>query len=118
MKLTDFKNDDAIRVIADLLPYVSKIAQNNSVKETAEGGSVIDFASVIMRENPSDVKAMLAILDGQKPSEYHCNAATVIRDVVTMISDPALLDLFGLPTRTLMEKSSGSASANTEVPET
>lgn len=118
MKLTDFKDENSIRVIADLLPYVSKIGQNSSAKETAKGGSVVDFASVIMRENPSDVKAMLAILDGQKPSEYHCNAATVIRDVVTMISDPALLDLFGLPTRTLTKKSSGSASANTEAPET
>lgn len=115
MKLTDFKDSEAIRVVADLLPYVGNIAKN-SVIEQARKGSMLDFAATLLRENSSDVLAMLAILDNQAPAEYHCNAATVIKDVFNMISDPALLELFGLPTQT--QVSSGSASATTTDPAT
>lgn len=111
MKLTDFKDADAIRVIADLLPHVGNIAKNSAV-EKARKGSMMEFAATLLKENPSDVLAMLAILNNQAPAEYHCNAANVIMDVFSMISDPALLELFGLPTRT--QTTSGSASANTE----
>ncbi len=110
MKLTEFKDYDAIRVVADLMPHVGNICKN-SVMEKARNGSKMEFAAALLKENPADVFAMLAILDGKKPSEYHCNAATVIKDVFNMISDPELLDLFGLPTRT--PESSGSVSANT-----
>lgn len=111
MKLTDFKDADAIRVVADLLPYVGNIAKNSAV-EKARKGSMMDFAATLLKENPADILAMLAILNNQAPAEYHCNAATVIMDVFSMFSDPALLELFGLPTQT--QGTSGSASANTE----
>lgn len=114
MKLTDFKDADAIRVVADLLPHVGNIAKNSAV-EKARKGSMMDFAAALLKENPDDILAMLAILDNKDPADYHCNAATVIVDVFGMVSDPALLELFGLPTRT--PESSGSASANTEAPE-
>lgn len=114
MKLTDFKDAEAIRVVADLLPHIGNICKN-SVIEEARNDSMMNFAAALLKENPADVLAMLAILNNQDPAEYHCNAATVIADVFGMISDPALLELFGLPTRT--PETSGSASANTEVTE-
>lgn len=114
MKLTDFKDADAIRVVADLLPHVGNIAKNSAMEKSRKG-SMMDFAATLLKENPADVLAMLAILNNQDPVEYHCNAASVIIDVFGMVSDPALLELFGLPTQTY--PASGSASANTEAPE-
>ncbi len=114
MKLTDFKDADAIRVVADLLPHIGNICKNSAVRE-ARKGSMMEFAAALLKENPADILAMLAILDNQDPAEYHCNAASVIADVFNMISDKALLELFGLPT--LTPESSGSASANIEAPE-
>ena len=35
-KLSDFKDDAAIEVVADLLPYISEIVQNPANKERSE----------------------------------------------------------------------------------
>lgn len=114
MKLSEFKDKDALRVIADLLPYIGNIAQNEDAK-AERGGSYLSFAAAMLKYCPEDTMAMLAILDNQNPDTYHCNAATVLRDVLNMIADKELLELFGLRSPTVA--SSGSASETTEAPE-
>lgn len=118
MRLSEFKDEKGIEVVAKLLVPISKIAQNqNNAKAKAkakEGGTLLDFASAMLQNNPKEVMDMLAILDDKDPSEYHCSAATVLVDVFNMLSDPELLQLFGFQSKT--PASSGSASENTEAP--
>lgn len=119
MRLSEFKDEKGVKVVAQLLVPISKIVSN---KENAEaqkaaaedGGSMFSFASALLQNSPRDVMDMLAILDDKDPQEYHCSAATVLMDVFNMISDPELLALFGLQRQT--PASSGSASENTEAP--
>ena len=119
MRLSEFKDEKGIEVVAQLLVPISKIVSN---KENAaiqkrlkdQGGSMLDFASAMLRNSPRAVMDMLAILDGKDPEHYHCSAATALRDVFNMLSDPELLSLFGLQSQTPV--SSGSASESTGVP--
>lgn len=114
MRLSDFQDEKAIEVIGKLLPPIVRIAQR---KENAEArdGSMASFAAAMLQNNAADVKEMLAVLNDEDPASYRCNAATVLRDVMVMISDPELLALFGL--RSESTASSGSASENTEAPD-
>lgn len=114
MRLSDFKDEKGIEVVAKLLIPITKISMNEE-NAKASKGNLMEFASSILQNNSRDVKEMLAILDDKDPAEYHCTAATVLRDVFSMISDPEILALFGLQRQT--EASSGSASENTEAPE-
>jgi hypothetical protein len=111
MKLSDFKDEKAIEVVANLLVPIGKIAAN---KETAaaKGKSKLEFASAMLKNNAGDVKDMLAILNDVDPAEYHCSAASVLADLLDMLNDPELMQLFGLQSKT--PASSGSASESTE----
>jgi len=114
MRLSEFKDEKAIAVVAKLLGPIGVIAKNqNNIDAKANNGSMTDFASAMLQNNPKEIMAMLAILDDKDPAEYHCNAATVLMDVFNMVSDPALLQLFGLQSKT--QPPSGSASENTEA---
>ena len=116
MRLSAFKDEKAIEVVAALLGPISRIAQNEKNQEArGEGKSMLDFAIAILKNNATDVKDMLAILADEDPGKYHCSAATVLRDVFHMISDPEMMELFGVQSKT--PPSSGSVSESTEGPD-
>lgn len=114
MRLSEFKDEKAIEVVAKLLEPISEIAAN-AKNAQGKGKNVAAFASALLQNNPKEVLAMLAILDGQDPAGYHCTAASVFADVFDMLNDPELMQLFGL--RSGNTASSGSASENIEAPE-
>lgn len=115
MRLSEFKDEKALEVVAALLEPIGRIAANKeNAAARGEGKSLMDFVKAILKNNAADVMELLAVLDDQDPAEYHCSAATVLRDVFNMVSDPELLALFGFQRQT--PASSGSALANTEAP--
>lgn len=113
MRLSDFHDEQAIEVVARLLEPISRIA-GNAENARAKGDNLAAFAGALLRNNPRDVMEMLAILSGKESADYHCTAASVLADVFQMLSDPELLRLFGLQSKTAV--SSGSASAHTGDP--
>lgn len=114
MKLSDFKDEKAIEVVANLLVPIGKIVSNKENAE-AKGKSVLDFAATMLRNNKREVMDMLAILSDVDPAEYHCTAASVMIDVLNMFNDPELMQLFGLQSKTVA--SSGSVSESTTAHE-
>ena len=111
MRLSEFKDEKGIEVVAKLLVPIGNIASNPKNAKAKEG-SMLTFASAMFQNNKKDVMEMLAILDDKEPSEYHCNAATILKDLINMLSDPEFLALFGLQSQT--SSSSGSVSENIE----
>ncbi len=114
MRLSEFKDEKGIEVVAKLLVPIGNIASNKENGD-AKDKSILAFASSILQNNKRDVMDMLAILSDNDPANYHCTAATVLMDVLNMVSDPELMELFGLQRQT--PASSGSASETTEAPE-
>lgn len=111
MKLSDFKDEKGIEVVAKLMLPITRIAKNEKNKASRQG-TQLEFASALLQNNAGDVKEILAILNDQNPTEYHCTAASVLTDVLEMITDPALMALFGLRSKT--QALSGSALESTE----
>lgn len=114
MKLSDFKDEKGVEVVAKLLVPIGNIANNAKNADARKKGGLV-FASTLLQNNKRDVMDMFAILNDVDPSEYHCDGATVLVDTFNMISDPALLTLFGLQRQT--PASSGSASTTGEATE-
>lgn len=116
MRLSDFKDEKAIDVVAKLLVPIGNISADKELGEARKAAKHMgEFASMLLRKHRRDVLDMLAILDDKEPEEYHCTAASVLMDVLNMLNDPELMALFGLQRQT--PASSGSASENTEAPE-
>lgn len=109
MKLSEFKDEKAVEVVARLLVPIGNIVRNRD-NAKARGGTNLEFASAMLENNPTDVKNMLAILNDVDPSEYHCTAASVIFDVLSVFADEDLMQLFGLQGRTKTSSTSASES--------
>ena len=114
MRLSEFKDEKGVEVVAKLLVPIGNIAADKEMAGIQKDSrNVGDFASLLLQRHTQDVMTMLAVLNDQDPADYPCNAATVLVDVFNMISDPELMMLFGLQRQT--PASSGSASENTEA---
>ena len=116
MKLSDFKDEQGVDVVAKLMIPICKIVAKPANKE-AKGKTKLEFASAMLRNSPGEVKEMLAILNGAEPEEYHCNGATVIAGLFDLLSDPELMQLFGLQGKKEGPTCSGAQSETIEAPE-
>ena len=114
MRLSDFKDEKAIEVVAKLLVPIGNIAADKEMASVQKSSKHMgEFVSLLLQKHAQDAMTMLAVLNDQDPADYHCNAATVLADTFQMISDPQLMSLFGLQRQT--PASSGSASESTEA---
>lgn len=113
MKLSDFKDERAIEVVADLLEPIGRIAANQDNAQ-ARKGSPLQFAAAMLKNSKKEVMEILAVLSDTKPEDYHCTAASIFKDLLDMLNDPELMQLFGLRSQTKEETASGSAAENTE----
>lgn len=114
MRLSDFKDEKAIEVVADLIDPISVIAQEVK-KVKKDGMSVAQLVAIALKNCKKEAIQMFAILNDIPVEEYHCTGATILSDMIQMFSDPQLMQLFGLQSK--IQTSSGSVSENTEVAE-
>lgn len=112
-KLADFKDEKGLEVAAALMEPLGKIAANGA---NVKAKTLFEFAAALLKNSTEEVKVMLAILSDEPVDDFHYTAGTVFSGVIALLSDPDILELFGL--RGQMKGLSGSASENTEAPET
>ena len=112
MRLSEFKDQKAIEAVRDLLVPMGNIVTNPASKEAKDSGGIA-LASAMLKNNAKDAKEILAILADKPVESYTCTAATVLKDMLNVLSDPDLLELFGLQSQT--QTSAGSALMNSEV---
>lgn len=113
MRLSAFKDEKAIEVVAALLEPLGKITQNEEIQELHKKGmKSYEFAATALKTNASEIKKIFAILNDKDPEDYHCDAVSILRDTITLISDADLMELFGFQRQT--PPSSGSVSETTE----
>ena len=112
MRLPDFTKAKAIEVVANLLIPIGNIVANPANEEAKDGG-VLKFASEMLKNNTKDAMEILAILADEPVESYTCTGVTVLKDMLNVLSDPDLLELFGLQSQT--QTSAGSALTSSEV---
>ena len=118
MRLSDFKDEKGVEIVAKLLVPVCMIAANPAnAKAKAVCKNKLEFASAMLQNNPSEVMTMLAILADEDPAEYYCTGATVMIGLLEMLADEEVMQLFGLQSKMTGQTCSGSQSETTEAPE-
>lgn len=109
-RLSDFKGEDGVKVVARLFIPIGKIAQDKSLEKKADG-TILEFASALLESHSKEVLEMFAILNETDISEYETNGADVLINTMIMLSDPSLMQLFG----TLRQTTASSASASSST---
>lgn len=112
-RLSEFEGDAGFEMVANLIPYIGEIVQNEDNKKLANGGTAMDFVAALLHNSRHAVKGILALLNEVPIDEYKVTAASLLVDTIIMVNDPDLMVLFGLQRQT--PTSSGSVSESTEV---
>lgn len=115
MKLSEFENEKALDVLADLLDPLSVILTDDKIKEMSNAkASKLKIAQVLIKSHKKEVIQMLAILDDVPVEEYKVNLFTLPKKVLEILNDSAIQDLFSSQGQEKTATSSGSAMENTE----
>ena len=114
MKLSDFKGEEAIEILADIMEPASIIMGDEAVQRmlTQKGNSYMKVASYILKEYKKEILDMYEPLT--KESRGEATPVKLIKVIVDILNDPELTSLFTSQGQEEALKSSGSATENTE----
>lgn len=117
-KLSDFQDEEALDLLADVLVPISEIAQDEEIQKAFKSGSkktIADVVRMVIKEHKSAVMDILAALDGVPREDYHVNFLTVPRKVMEIINDADMMAFFQEQGQIGSSMTSGSVTENTTV---
>lgn len=110
-RLKDFTGDEAFAVVNKLLTPCFTVVTNETVSSLKKKGcTLLDYIRCAITEEPESMKEIIAILS--ECTDYAPNAAELYTDVLDLISDEDMIELFGFQSRRKTGASSGSALEN------
>lgn len=115
MKITEFKNEKALDVLADLIDPLSVILTDDEIKRIyKEESSRLTLVKALLKTHKSEIIQILAILDDTPVEDYEINVFSLPVKLMELLNDPTITELFTLQGQKKAETSSGSAMENTE----
>ena len=95
MKLSEFKNGDAIDLLADMIDPVTRILGDEEVSKAFQAGySKLHIAKLCLKKHKDDVIEILALANGESKDTYVCTPITIMRDLIQLLNDKDLMDFF------------------------
>lgn len=113
-KLSDFKDEKAVVVVAQLLEPIIAIVTNPENGKFKDEQNGFKMFSGFLTNSPRAMMQIFAILSEQDVETYHCDGVEVTKNLMTLVSDSRLIELFTSQGQTGDATSSGSASENIE----
>lgn len=114
MKLSEFKDDEALEVLADLIEPATKILTDKEVVSLMQGNSLlVTIAAKAIKNQKKAVVEMLAAMHRVPVEDYHFNILTLTVDLLDVLNDRELIDFFRSQGKKTETTSSGSATENT-----
>ena len=115
MRLSDFENEDALDLLADIIEPASEIMSDQKVVQAFKSGKPTMFAvAEILRNHKRSVIEIIAAMHKEDPDKVKFNTVTLTNDVLEILNDPQIEQVFSSQSQTSEKASSGSATANTE----
>jgi hypothetical protein len=118
MKLSEYKGEQALDMLADLIePATAIMADPEIARLTRAKIPAIKIVKVAIKNHKREVLEIMATLDGADPKDYaeKVNLFTLPAKLLEIINDPDLMSLFTLQGQSKDETNSGSASENIEA---
>lgn len=114
MKLSEFKNEDAIDLVADLIEPASLIFSDSAIADAARSGNKVKAIGVALKNHKKSVIEILARLDNTDVESYDKNVIQMTLELIELLNDSDLMSVFGFQGQMKEEMSSGSAMENIE----
>lgn len=120
MKLSEYKGEQALDMLADLIEPAAAIMADKEIARIGKSGQPRSkLIKPAIKNHKQEVIEILAILDGEDPEDYaeKVNLFTLPAKLLEILNDPDLMSLFTLQGQNKEETNSGSATENTEESE-
>ena len=115
MKLSQFKNEEAIDVLAELMEPFAVIVTDEKFRELLQNKTPnIKVVQYLLKEHKKEVIDVIAILHRQPADKLNFNIATLTKDLIELLNDEEIMAVFRLQGQ-IKEASSTSAMENTEA---
>lgn len=114
MKLSDFKDEAALDLLADIIDPAAEIMSDKGIAEHLRNGQTAKAIKPILKNHKQAITTILALLDGEDPGSYHFNFLALPKKLLELLNDPELMDLFQSQGQTVDNPNSGSATGSTE----
>lgn len=116
-KLSDYRDEEALILLADILEPALIIMQDEEFRDNARKRNEARAIKCAIKNHPKEVMEILAIYNGVEVKDFHCTIADVPKMVKEIIEDKALIEFFTSQGQTVDEAVSGSASENIDEQE-
>ena len=115
MRISEFENDEALDLLADIMDPLSDIMGNEIVSKMVEAKKpTLVIARYVLKNHKKSVIEIVALLNKTTPDKVKFNVIGLIKDIVNLITDLEGVGLFTLQGQNLGDGSSGSVTENTE----
>lgn len=115
MKLSEYKNEDAIEVLCDILePTATILADEEMRKAVNKGCNNITAVKLAIKNHSKEVIQILARLDGIEVKDANYNVITITTKLLEILNDKEFTDFF-LSQGQITETSSISAMPSTKA---
>jgi hypothetical protein len=116
-RLSDFKNEEAIDLLADILEPAAEIVTDQNVVAEFRNGNKIRACAQMIKEHKKAVVRILAAMDGKTPENYEFGFFTLPSRVLEVINDEELQAFFISRQIENLDSNFGSAQETTEAAE-
>ena len=120
-KLSEFKDDEAMDVLAEILEPAYNLIKDNDFKVAMRGDKEkgilpnrLEAVKVAITKHRKDVVKMMAVLNETPVEKFHYTLLTLPTMMLEMLNDKELIHFFSYKSETDLETPSGSAMENTE----
>ena len=112
MRLSDYENEEALDLLADLIEPAARIMKDKKVEAMVRAKEPgISIAVYILKNHKESAIEIVASLHRETPETYSFNALSLVNDILDILNDPEIENLFSSQEQT--STSSGSATENT-----
>ena len=118
MKLSDYRGEDALDILADLLEPAVEVFGDAEFAKIYKTGQKIKAVQYALKNHKKEVLQMLAILEGENPETYKPGLLVLPAKLLEILNDPELVSLFTEQEQSKEKTSSGPATESTEAKET
>lgn len=119
MKLSDFRGEDAIDVLAEIIEPATEIVTDEEIKKSIEGKDKKKIGAIVKLALKRHKHAVIEVLAAceRKPYDEYLNEVTVFTlplKALEVFNDKELVSFFQSQLAMIVDESSGSATENIE----
>lgn len=103
--------------MAEMIEPASKIFSDKNVAGLVKAKDYINAIKIIITKYKKETVTLLALSNGQKPSEYKANIVDMMKQLMDILNNKDLMQVFGLQELMVGVISSTPVTENTEETE-